>query len=152
MTQRTRDWIAIGLGVLSTAIAAYLTLVHYEEELLVCNVVGGCKTVQQSEYATIGPVPVALLGLVASLVMLAIAIARMVVPDIRFTTTAVLAGMLLAGLLYLGYLTWLELFVIEAVCQWCVAYLAVTLLWFGHEARDVRRAVLAPADDYGDDE
>ncbi|MCC6704644.1 MAG: vitamin K epoxide reductase [Thermomicrobiales bacterium] len=150
MSRRTRDLIAIGLGFLSVAIAAYLTLVHYEEELLVCSVVSGCKTVQSSEYAMVGPAPVALLGLLASLVMLGIAIARPRLPEMRFTTTAVLAGMLLAGLLYLGYLTWLELFVIEAICQWCVAYLIVTLLWFGHEAYDLRAMFVTVDDDFDD--
>ena len=151
MTRRSRDLIAIGLGCLSVAIAAYLTLVHYEEKLLVCSVVSGCKTVQSSEYAMVGPVPVALLGLLASLAMLALAIARPRMPEQRFTTTAALAGMLLAGLLYLGYLTWLELFVIDAICQWCVAYLIVTVLWFGHEARDLFAMFGPVADVDGDD-
>jgi uncharacterized membrane protein len=82
-----------------------------------------------------------LLGLVASLGMLATAVTRMMFPEHRFTFSAALAGMLLASLLYLAYLTYLELFVIEAICQWCVAFLIVTLIWFGLEARGLWRSL-----------
>lgn len=152
MSRRARDWTAIALGVIAVAIAAYLTLVHYEEDLLVCSVLHGCATVQQSDYAMIGPVPVALLGLLASLAMVAVAIWRLVNQSAdRFLATAILAGMLLASLLYLSYLTYLELFVIDAICQWCVAYLIVTTLWFGLEAWGIRSDLIVNDGDPGDD-
>ncbi len=153
MTRRTLDWTAVALGLVAVAIAAYLTLVHYEEDLLVCSVLHGCATVQQSDYATVGPLPVALLGLLASLLMVGIAIWRLVhrTSD-RFMTSAVLSGMLLASLLYLGYLTYLELFVIEAVCQWCVAYLGVTAVWFVVEAWGMRDIFVTDELEYDNDE
>jgi uncharacterized membrane protein len=115
-----------GLGIL---LAAYLTWVHYNTGSLVCGL-GDCHTVQASEYATIGPIPVALLGLgMYAIVCLANAfgLAR---PARAMSLAVVAFGVLLAGTLYAVYLTWLEVAVIRAICQWCVAsaILSVALL------------------------
>ena len=134
MSTRTFDRVAIVLGLVAVVIAAYLTVIHYEEDLLVCSVVHGCATVQASSYATVGPVPVALLGLAASVTMVGIAVWRTTSTTNRFMASAMITGMLFTALLYLGYLTYLEIFVIEAICQWCVAYLIVSAIWFALEA------------------
>jgi uncharacterized membrane protein len=151
MSRQAFDRIAIALGVVASAIAAYLTLIHYEEDLLVCSVVEGCETVQSSAYATIGPIPVALLGLVSALGMVLVAVGRAYLPEQRFTTSAVLTGMLLFSLLYLIYLTYIEIFVIEAICQWCVAYMIVVAIWLGFEIVNLRREFVAEDDPFGDD-
>lgn len=143
MRRGTIDRIAIALGLISSAIAGYLTLVHYEEDLLVCSVVKGCETVQSSEYAMLGSIPVALLGLIATLGMVVVAVARAFLPEHRFIATAVLTGMLLFSLLYLLYLTYIEIYVIDAICQWCVAFLIVTAIWFGFEIVNLRRDLAA---------
>jgi uncharacterized membrane protein len=94
--RRTLDYAAIVLGVLAVGVSGYLTITHYEESLLVCNVVSGCETVQSSKYAMIGPVPVALLGLIASVGMLGLAIARRSRRDVTETATMALFGLALA--------------------------------------------------------
>lgn len=97
------------------AIAAYLTWVHYDEAALVCVAGGGCKTVQRSSYSELAGIPVALLGLVSYTVVLALVLWN--------TPTARLAAASLAfvGLVFGIYLLALQLFVIDAVCVWCVA-------------------------------
>jgi uncharacterized membrane protein len=99
----------------------------------------------------IGSVPVALLGLIAALGMLAVAVGRLVRLVDRFIASAVLVGMLLFSLLYLLYLTYVELFVIDAICQWCVAFLIVTLIWFGLEIVNLRRELATGDDGFGDE-
>ena len=54
--------LSLALAVGGIAVSAYLTLVHYRDDLLVCAV-GGCHTVQKSPYAELSGVPVAILGL-----------------------------------------------------------------------------------------
>ncbi len=118
--------VLAGLGVL---LAAYLTWVHFNTGSLVCGL-GDCRTVQASEYATIGPAPVALLGLGMYVVVFLASVLGLVQPA-RATPLAVAAfGVLLAGALYAVYLTWLEVAVIRAICQWCVvsAILSLVLL------------------------
>ena len=98
-----------GLGI-----AGYLTYVHYAEIDPVCST-GGCERVQASEYSEIAGVPVALLGLVG---YAAIGLSLLARGDVGRALTAALA---IAGFGFSLYLTYLELWVIDAICQWCVA-------------------------------
>jgi uncharacterized membrane protein len=108
--------IAAGAGALAgVAVAGYLTWVHFDETALVCVAGGGCETVQESAYAEIAGVPVALLGLASYS-----AVVGLVVWD---TSSARLAAATIAlvGLLFSLYLLAVQLFVIDAICVWCVA-------------------------------
>jgi uncharacterized membrane protein len=108
--------IAAGLvAVAGLAVAGYLTWVHFDDAALVCVAGGGCETVQESEYAEVAGVPVALLGLGAYTAILVL-----VAWD---TPTARLGAAMLAlvGLVFSMYLLALQLFVIDAICVWCLA-------------------------------
>src|SRR3954449_10474717 len=109
--------IALGaLAVVGLLISAYLTWVHYAGVAPVCvGGSGGCETVQASSYAMIGGVPVAALGLVGYSGLLFTASLR--------GELGVYLGFLVAlvGTLFSAYLTYLEVFVIHAICEWCVA-------------------------------
>jgi uncharacterized membrane protein len=96
------------------ALAAYLTWVHYDENLLVCTAGGGCETVQQSSYAELAGVPVAVLGVVFYASVLAL-----VAWDAPVARTTC-AGIAVGGLAFAAYLVALQLFVIDALCAWCL--------------------------------
>ena len=101
------------LCVLGAAIAGYLTWVHYAELQPFCVGGGGaCERVQSSPYAELAGVPVAVLGLAGYLAVLG----SLALPD-----RSVTAFLALVGFGFSAYLTYLELAVIHAVCQWCVA-------------------------------
>ncbi len=89
-------------------------------EAAVCGPSHGCETVASSEYSEIFAIPVAFLGLALSLVLVALAAKWWRAADRRALLAAY--GMLLLGTLFVAYLTYLELFVIEAICVWCVAF------------------------------
>jgi uncharacterized membrane protein len=108
--------IAAGLVALAGAVVAgYLTWVHFDETALVCVAGGGCETVQKSEYAEIVDIPVALLGLAAY-----VAIGGLILWDTA-TARLVAATTAFVGLVFSMYLLALQLFVIDAVCVWCLA-------------------------------
>jgi uncharacterized membrane protein len=113
---RARDGLTLAvaaLAVVGLAIASYLTYVHYSDIEPICTT-GGCAKVQGSEYADLAGVPVALIGLLGYVSILA----SLAIPgEAGRTTTALLA---LVGFGYSAYLTYLELDVIDAICQWCV--------------------------------
>jgi uncharacterized membrane protein len=102
-----------GAAVVGGAIATYLTVVHYAHLSPICTS-GGCEKVQQSSYAKLDGVPVAVLGLVAYAGVLLTAAVRGV--------PAALAGAVisLAGTAFSGYLLWAQLARIHAICQWCI--------------------------------
>jgi uncharacterized membrane protein len=105
------------------AIAAYLTIVHYAGGEPVCAVAHGCATVQQSKYAHLAGIPVALLGLGGYLAILA-SLARD--DEAWRTATAFLA---LAGFGFSAWLTYVEVVRLDAICIWCVgSAVCMTLL------------------------
>lgn len=136
--RRLDAWSAV-FALAGVALAGYLTIVHYRESLLVCSAVSDCETVQTSKYAEVAGIPVALIGLVMFLVILGIAVARIVRPDLAETATMTIFVLVAAGIGFYIYLTYLELFVIDAICQWCVASSLVTVGLFITESLQLRR-------------
>lgn len=125
---------AVPLLVLAgVAIAAYLTYVETTGATAVCGPVGDCNAVQHSPYARLlGVVPVALLGLVWYLGILAAWATARAGRGRTGDWAAVVAFLLaLSGTAGSVVLTVLEPFVIGAVCAWCLASAAVmtALLW-----------------------
>jgi uncharacterized membrane protein len=117
MTGERRLVIAIAaLALLGAAVAGYLTYVHYAHVSVLCVAGGGgCEKVQSSSYSKLAGVPVALLGLIGYLALLASLPVR---GDAGRFAGALIA---LAGFGFSAYLTYRELFTIKAICQWCVA-------------------------------
>jgi uncharacterized membrane protein len=101
------------------AIASYLTVVHYQGGVPVCAT-NGCEIVQQSRYAELLGVPVALLGTLTFAAMLVSAALR------RQVVVLPAAALALTAVLFAGYLVYVQLVVLDAVCMWCVASDALT--------------------------
>ena len=115
MTDRALRLAAAIVALAGVGVAGYLTWVHFDDAALVCVAGGGCETVQESEYAEIAGVPVAMLGLAAYAVVLGLIVWDS--PNARLGA----AMLALVGLVFSIYLLVLQLFVIDAVCAWCLA-------------------------------
>ena len=115
MNDRSLRLLAAGVAGAGIAIAGYLTWAHYGGGSVVCPVGGGCETVQQSEYAEIAGMPVAVLGLGAYAIVLALVVWD--APAARLAAAAIA----FVGLLFSAYLLVVQAFVIEAFCVWCLA-------------------------------
>jgi uncharacterized membrane protein len=110
----------LALAVLGVLISAYLTWTHFAGLTPVCTGSGeGCKTVQSSRYASLLGIPVALLGLIAY--------GGLIFSTVLWRETGIYLGFVisLVGTLFSAYLTYLEIFVIGALCQWCLASAAI---------------------------
>lgn len=121
-------WILAVLDVVGLVIAAYLSTVEIEGGVPYCGPLHGCETVAQSQYARIGGIPVAVYGVVLSLVLLTLAIAW-----IRSDRPGLLDahyGLSLIGVIFEIYFLTLQLFVIHALCVWCTAYGVSLILRF----------------------
>jgi uncharacterized membrane protein len=85
--------------------------------------VGDCNAVQSSPYARLfGILPIGLLGAIGYIAILVTWLWRRYHTD-SFSKVAgpIMYGMALFGMLFSIYLTYLELFVIHAVCIWCLS-------------------------------
>jgi uncharacterized membrane protein len=117
MSDRRLALAIAAVALVGVGVAGYLTYVHYAGIDPVCaGGGGGCHTVQSSAYAELAGIPVALLGLIGYVLILA---SGLLPPSelARFAGAAVA----LAGFGFSAYLTYRELFTIDAICQWCVA-------------------------------
>jgi uncharacterized membrane protein len=112
-------------------ISAYLWLYKLGKiGTLTCGT-GGCETVQLSPYSRFMGLEVAAIGAVGYTLLLVLSLAslnaRPAVAARLITALIVLSGMALLFTLYLKYL---ELFVIHAICRWCVASAVLILVFF----------------------
>jgi len=129
MTERR---LRVSIGVVATigiGIATYLTYIHYAGIKPFCLSSGGCETVQSSKWAMQFGIPVAVLGLAGYVLIL---ISAIIPGDLGRASGAFLG---IGGCGFSLYLTYLELFRIHAICQWCVVsailmtVLAVITTW-----------------------
>jgi uncharacterized membrane protein len=115
VTEARLRGVALVLSVLGIGVAGYLTFIHFFGLEAVClGGGGGCERVQSSDQSKLLGIPVAVLGLGAYLVLTAANLARTETARIVAALTA------LVGFGFSAYLTYLELFVIDAICEWCV--------------------------------
>src|SRR3990170_963579 len=116
----TKKVILIGLfSFLGLVDASYLAAKHYSGTIPPCAIVKGCEVVTTSQYATIGGVSVALLGAIYYLTVLVISIAIIDTKSDRLKKF--LAGFSVIGLLASIWFISLQLFVIKALCLYCLA-------------------------------
>jgi uncharacterized membrane protein len=118
------------LAAVGLADSLYLVWVHATASKIICPI-GGCDIVNASPYARVGPIPVAGIGVAGYLGLLAMAAmawrAAAAEERRRWVRLVFVASAL--GTLYAAYLTYLELFVIEAICFWCViSAITITLI------------------------
>lgn len=131
--ERNLRVLSAALAGLGIAVATYIAIAEAGGGAPACVAGGGgCETVANSAYAELAGVNVAVIGIVGYALLLGAAIAPG--DGARF------AGFLLAlvGFGFSAYLTYLELFDIEATCQWCVIS---ALLMTGLLATNAIRAI-----------
>jgi uncharacterized membrane protein len=114
VTERSVRIASAVLASFGAAISAYILYVRETDGSLVCST-GGCETVQSSSYAELLGLPVAALGLAGFVVLLVAALTRGELVRLVNATVA------LAAFLFAAYLLAVQLVVIDAICQWCVA-------------------------------
>jgi uncharacterized membrane protein len=133
-----RQVIAL-LALFGILVAAYLTLYKVGAIAeLVCRT-GSCETVQLSRWATLLGLPVAAWGIVFYVVLLALSLVGL---QPRYVDSRAMSLALVVwtgwGVLFSAWLTYLELFVINAICQWCVVSAGLVLIAFVVSALDFR--------------
>lgn len=139
---RWLPWTAVLLGLVGLGASGYLTWEHYSTETtLSCPNQGGlnCEKVTSSEQSTLFGVPVALLGLAYFVGMLIVVVPpawRMADERVRRLFTLARLAAVGGGVVYVLYLVYAELFLIESICIWCtvvhvVAFALFVVVTFG---------------------
>jgi uncharacterized membrane protein len=123
-------WASVGLSGLGIFISGYLVTKRFTGGSLACTRWAECDVVNNSVYSQIYGVPVSVLGLAGYLLLLALALAALWTTGCTQRRILLLSLVLaVGGVGFSVYLTYLEIYVIEALCAWCVASaIVITLL------------------------
>lgn len=124
-------WLVIVLSILGIFDTAYLTAERYLSSPVYCPIGGECDKVLTSPYATIYGVPLALFGLIFYFFILVLALGYQTCPlkffEKKFRRASNRAIILkiffvltLLAFIFSGWLVYLQLFVIKAICVYCV--------------------------------
>ena len=117
--------IATFLATFGIGVATYIAIADSSGGSPVCIAGGhGCQTVAESSYSHLAGVNIAIFGIGGYVVLLVCALLR----GDAFRMTAFVVSLI--GFGYSLYLTYLELFTIDAICQWCVASAVLMTLLF----------------------
>jgi len=125
--------------------ASYLTVKHFVGTPLPCSVLRGCEEVTNSQYSAIGGIPVALFGAIYYLTIFILILSILKRKTLSSSGAENVAGAnedkllnLTARLTFIGLLAslwfiYLQLFVIKAICLYCMfsAFTSITLFIFG---------------------
>jgi uncharacterized membrane protein len=119
-------WVSAALCGLGIVVAGYLVTKRFTGGSLACTRWAQCDVVNNSVYSQIHGVPISVIGLAGYFVLLALAFAAMWTERRTQRQILVLSFVLsLNGVGFSAYLTYLEIYVIEALCAWCVASAAI---------------------------
>jgi uncharacterized membrane protein len=137
-----KDWSLPALAFLGLAVSLYLFYVQITPSEAVCGPVGDCNTVSASPYARLfGVIPIGLLGIVGYAAIffawLGASSSGRVIPT--YASWALL-GMAFLATVFSLYLTFLEAFVIRAVCMWCLLSAATMTLILLRGLRPMRQS------------
>ena len=115
-------------AIIGFADSAYLTAQHIRGVIPPCVLLNNCELVLTSKYASIGPVPVAALGLLYYGTVLLLLIAYVDIGNRRILHWA--CWLVSAGMLASLYFVYVQLFVLGALCPYCLLSTATTLILF----------------------
>lgn len=124
-------WLLIlfaAIAFIGFADAVYLTALHFLGQTPNCSILAGCEEVTSSRYATVGIIPISLFGALYYLMVFLFSL---------FAIDGGRRGALVAAIVFTwgGFavtlvLVFLQIFVIQALCLYCmVSALSTTLLF-----------------------
>ncbi|MEZ4834550.1 MAG: vitamin K epoxide reductase family protein [Caldilineaceae bacterium] len=130
ISSNVASWALPVLAVIGLGISGYMAYVETQSVEAICGPVGDCNAVQGSEYASLfGILPIGILGLVGyTLILIAWGWSRLRQDPLAAYAPKLLFGFAFFGVLFSLYLTYLEPFVIGAVCMWCLSSAVVMTL------------------------
>ncbi|HEY4954255.1 MAG TPA: vitamin K epoxide reductase family protein [Gemmatimonadaceae bacterium] len=135
----TKRMIVAGLALAGIFVALYLFLYKIGVVGNLSCSIGSCETVNLSRWALFLGAPVAAWGVGFYVVMFILAVASLQDRYADSTGIAkIITGASGIGFVFTVWLTYLELFVINAICQWCVISALLVTTMFAFSMADLR--------------
>ncbi|MDE2024996.1 MAG: vitamin K epoxide reductase family protein [Patescibacteria group bacterium] len=118
MTSKISFFASVTFAFLGFLDATYLTIIHYKNLIPPCSIAHGCETVLTSRYATIGPVPIALIGVFFYLSVLILLFLFLQTKKRRIINLTFFLSV--SCIAVAAVLVYLQAFVLHAYCQYCL--------------------------------
>jgi uncharacterized membrane protein len=135
-------WSTLVLTILGAADALYLIIYKLTGNNRMCLGNGGCHDVNFSPYSEIYGIPVAVFGISAYLAILCILVLEARIKFAKENGPLAIFGISLGGVAFTAYLTYLEIYIIHAICPFCVASaILITLIFILAIIRLVKQTV-----------
>ena len=112
------------LGFLGFIVATYLTILHYKNALPPCNLTSNCEKVLTSQFATIGPIPLALLGSLFYLTVIVLCV--LILTNYKKIFLNAFYLWVIIGFIVSLILVGIQAFLIQAFCQYCLLAEAIS--------------------------
>ena len=115
-------WVSAAFSGLGIVVSGYLVSKRFTGGSLACTRWAQCDVVNNSVYSQLFGVPVSVIGLAGYLLLLGLALTALRTngsPQHRILLVSFVLS--LGGVGFSAYLTYLEIYVIEALCAWCIA-------------------------------
>jgi uncharacterized membrane protein len=123
-------WSTVAISILGAADSVYLLIYKLTGNPHMCLGNGGCHNVNFSPYSEINGIPISVFGICAYLAILCILMLEGRVKIAKENGPLAIFGIGLGGVAFSVYLTYLELYVIHAICPFCVvSAIAITLIF-----------------------
>lgn len=142
----TRSWylaVTALAALAGLADSLYLTLAHYREVSLSCTIITGCEKVLSSTFSTVGPVPLSALGMAFYCAILVAVFVlyrwQLQQPLVHYAFTAVATAGFAMSLIFIL----VQVFLIHALCQYCMLSALTSTVIFGCALR-ITRLTTAP--------
>jgi uncharacterized membrane protein len=129
-SERALFWGSVVLAILGALDALYLLIFKLTGNSRMCLGNGGCHDVNFSSYSEIYGIPVSVFGMSAFLAILCILFLEGRLNFAKENGPLGIFGISLGGVLFTAYLTYLEIYVIHAICPFCVASAVLITLIF----------------------
>lgn len=119
------------LSILGAIDSVYLWIIKLVNKPTLCiQGVGDCWSVNTSKYSEINGVPISVLGAAAYLLIIIVVIFENRIELVKRNSTLAVFGITLIGVVYSAYLTYLEIWIIRAICPFCILSALIMLALF----------------------
>lgn len=127
---RLVSFVVLILAIIISGYLSYLKVANVDAACLE-GAVFDCGTVLNSFYSEIQGVPIAWLGLAVNLIVITLLALETQIGFLRKYGVALVFGLVLFAFLFSMYLIYVQAFLIQAYCPWCLSHEAlITILFF----------------------
>ncbi len=131
-TIKTTSIVFIALSFVGILDSFYLVITKLSETDAACSILEGCDVVLNSSYSMVGPIPLAVFGFMYYLFIFFASLYFLSRPQ-KIRVFVVSSWLTAIGFLFSLYFTYLQAFVLEAYCTYCLtsALISTVLFIFG---------------------